>query len=134
MCWRYGGRSLLCQVESYKSGTHVASLLHAWGQKISARTGWPGVTTLWLGEVASCISCFCRSVVACKFAPSRSVPEAHAACCWVGKQAGNDSSSLILFCCFVFQAMSFHCRKHPSNSHPTFSGLGPVTWRPATVK
>ena len=31
------------------------SLPHAWRYRVSTRTGWPGVSILWLDEVANCI-------------------------------------------------------------------------------
>ena len=34
-----------------KIGTPVATLQGAWRDRVSAGTGWPGVSILWLGEV-----------------------------------------------------------------------------------
>ena len=69
--------------------TPVATLPGAWRYKVSAGTGWPGVSTLWLGEMESLICNFCLSVAAWKVWSaasisvwqhvklSRSVPEIH---------------------------------------------------------
>ena len=38
-----------------KTGTPVAILPGGWHYKVSARTGWPGVSILWLGEMESWI-------------------------------------------------------------------------------
>ena len=56
-------------VESYqwlKIGTPVATLPGAWRYRVSAWTGWPGVSILWLGEMESLICNFCLSVAARK--------------------------------------------------------------------
>ena len=37
-------------------------LAHKWRYKVSAGTGWPGVSILWLGAVESLICNFCRSI------------------------------------------------------------------------
>ena len=49
-----------------KIGTPVATLPGAWHYRVSAGTGRPGVSILWLGEMESLISNFCLSVVARK--------------------------------------------------------------------
>ena len=36
-----------------KIGTPVATLLGTWRYRVSAGTGWPGVSMLWLGEMES---------------------------------------------------------------------------------
>ena len=43
----------------------MATLPGAWLYKVSAGTGWPGVSILWLGETESLIGNFCLSVAAC---------------------------------------------------------------------
>ena len=43
----------------------VATLPGAWHYKVSTGTGWPGVSILWLGWIASLICNFCLSVAAC---------------------------------------------------------------------
>ena len=56
------------RVESYqwlkKNGTPVATPPGAWRYRVSAGTGWPGVSILWLGEVEGWICNFCLSVAA----------------------------------------------------------------------
>ena len=57
-----------------KIGTPVATLPGAWLCRVSAETGWPGVSMLWLGEMKSLICNFCLSVAARKIVwadPSR---------------------------------------------------------------
>ena len=43
----------------------VATLLGAWFDRVSATTGWPGVSILWLGEIASLICSFCLKMSNC---------------------------------------------------------------------
>ena len=50
-----------------KIGTPVATLPGAWHYRVSAGTGRPGVSILWLGEVESLICNFYLSVAARKF-------------------------------------------------------------------
>ena len=40
------------QTGDMEIGTQVVTLLGAWRYRVSARTGWPGVSILWLGVVA----------------------------------------------------------------------------------
>ena len=47
-------------------GTPVATLPGAWHYKVSAGTGRPGVSILWLGEMESLICSFYLSVAACE--------------------------------------------------------------------
>ena len=49
-----------------KIGTPVSTLPGAWRYRVSAGTGQPGVSILWLGEVESLICNFCLSVAARK--------------------------------------------------------------------
>ena len=49
-----------------KIGTPVATLPGAWRYRVSAGTGWPGVSILWPGEVESLIRSFYPSVAAHK--------------------------------------------------------------------
>ena len=44
-------------------GIVTAALPASWRYRVSARTGCPGVSIMWVGEVASLICSFCRSVV-----------------------------------------------------------------------
>ena len=53
-------------ISDLKLGTPVATLPGAWRYRVSAGTGWPGISILWLGEVESSICNFCLSVVACR--------------------------------------------------------------------
>ena len=41
-----------------KIGTQVAALPGAWRYWVSARTGWPGVSILWVCDTASLICSF----------------------------------------------------------------------------
>ena len=50
----------------FKIYTPVATLPGAWRHRVSAGTGRPGVSILWLGEVESLIWNFYLSVAACK--------------------------------------------------------------------
>ena len=45
-------------------GTPVATLPGAWCYRVSAGTGWPGVSILWLGEMESLVCNFYLSVAA----------------------------------------------------------------------
>ena len=54
-----------------------AALSGAWHYRVSAGTGWLGVSKLWLGEIERLICSFCLRVAACKNCLSRSVPEIH---------------------------------------------------------
>ena len=48
----------------FKIGTPVATLPGAWHYRVSAGTGWPGFSILWLGEMESVICNFYLSVAA----------------------------------------------------------------------
>ena len=48
----------------FKIGAPVATLPGAWRYKVSAGTGWPGVSLLWLGEMESWICNYYLSVAA----------------------------------------------------------------------
>ena len=50
----------------FKVGTPVATQLGAWHDRVSAGTGWPGVSVLWLGKMESLICNVCLSVAAHK--------------------------------------------------------------------
>ena len=45
-------------------GTPVATLSGAWRYRVSAGTGWPGVSILWLGETESLVCSFYLSAAA----------------------------------------------------------------------
>ena len=61
----------------FKIGTPVATLPGAWRYRISAGTGRPGVSILWLGEAESWICNLYLSVAARNIVLCRSVPEIH---------------------------------------------------------
>ena len=60
----FWGRS--SHTSDLKIGTPVATLPGAWCYRVSAGTGWPSVSVLWVGEMESWICNFCLSVAACK--------------------------------------------------------------------
>ena len=70
-----------------KIGTAVAILPGAWRYRVSAGTGWPDVSILWLGAIEGLISYFCLSVAARKIEQIR--PLDTQACCWDVKQPIN---------------------------------------------
>ena len=53
-------------ISDLKIGTPMATLLGAWHYRVSAGTGQPGVSILWLGEVESLVCNFYLSVAARK--------------------------------------------------------------------
>ena len=61
--WDFSGSS---HTSDFKTGTPVATLPGAWRYRVSAGTGWPGVSILWLGEMESLICNFYLSVAARK--------------------------------------------------------------------
>ena len=67
--------------------TPAATLPGAWCFRVSAGTGWPGVSILWLDEVESLICSFYLSVAARKIEQIR--PWDTLACCWDVKQPTN---------------------------------------------
>ena len=64
-CWRrdFSGSS---HTSDLNIGTPLATLPGAWGYRVSAGTGLPGVSVLWLGELESWICSFYLSVATCK--------------------------------------------------------------------
>ena len=52
MRWDFLGSS---HTSDLKIGTPVATLPGTWRYRVSARTGWPGVSILWLGEMESLV-------------------------------------------------------------------------------
>ena len=70
-----------------KIGTPVATLLGAWRYRVSARTGRPGVSILWLGEVESLICDLYFRVAAHKI--EQIGPRDTLAYCWDVKQPTN---------------------------------------------
>ena len=67
-----------------KIGTPVATLPGPWRYMVSAGTGWPSVSILWLGEMESLICNFYLSVAAHKIQQIR--PLDIIKCCWDVKQ------------------------------------------------
>ena len=82
--WDFSGSS---HTTDLKIGTPVATLPGAWHYRVSAGTGWPGVSILWLGEVECWFCNFYLSVAARKIVQIR--PWDTLACCWDIKQASN---------------------------------------------
>ena len=78
-----------------KIGTPVATLPGDWHYRVSAGTGQPSVSILWLGEVESLICNFYRSVAARKIVQIR--PWDTLACCWDVKQPTNKQTFLHTF-------------------------------------
>ena len=62
-CGIFSGSS---HTSDLKTGTPVATLPGAWRYRVSAGTGRPGVSILWLGEAESVVCNFCLSVAARK--------------------------------------------------------------------
>ena len=58
----FSGSSHTSDLNKLKVGTPVATLPGAWRYRVSAGTGWPGVSMLWLSEVCN----FCLNVAARK--------------------------------------------------------------------
>ena len=73
-----------------KIGTPVATLPGAWRYRVSAGTGRPSVSILWLGEVESWICNFYLSVAAYKIV--QIYPWDTLACCWDVKQPTNNAT------------------------------------------
>ena len=59
--WDFSGSS---HTSDLKIGTPVATLPGAWRYRVSAGTGRPGVSILWLGEMESLVCNFYLSVAA----------------------------------------------------------------------
>ena len=115
-------------------GTPVASLPGAWRYRVSAGTGRPGVSILWLGEMESFICSFYLSVAACKIVQIR--PWDTLACCWDVKQPTNKPTSVthstlsnhILFCFGSYSAV------HTLGSIlVTYGSMSPVFVLPAIL-
>ena len=56
-CLGHGDFSGSNHSSDLKIGTPVATLPGAWCSRVSAWTGWPGVSILWLGEVEFSLIC-----------------------------------------------------------------------------
>ena len=89
-------------VESYqwlsdlKNGTPVATLPGAWHYRVSAGTGRPGVSILWLGEVESWICNFYLSVTARKIVWAN--PSLRYTSMLLGREATNQQNKTASFC------------------------------------
>ena len=81
----------LSHTSDFKIGTPVATLPGAWHYKVSAGTGRPSVSILWLDEVESLICSFCLSVAARKIVCADPYT---LACCWDVKQPINKAERL----------------------------------------
>ena len=94
----FSGLSHTCDLNI---GTPVATQPGAWRYRVSAGTGRPGVSILWLGEMESLICSFCLSVAARKIV--QICPWDALACCWVVKQpTNNNSNPHFSFCHFFY--------------------------------
>ena len=91
-----GFKSCLCRdfsglshTSDLKIGTPVATLPGAWRYRVSAGTGWPGVSILWLGEMkiwsATSISVWQHVQL-----PEQIHPWDTLTCCWDVKQPTNN--------------------------------------------
>ena len=87
----FGDISGLSHTGDFKVNTPVATLPGAWYYRVSAGTGWPGVSILWLGEMESLVCNFCLSVAAHKIVQIR--PWDTLACCWDIKQPTNKQTN-----------------------------------------
>ena len=67
----------------------MATLPGAWNYRVSAGTGWPGVSMLWLSEAESLICNFYLSVAAHKL----SEQICHWAWCWDSKLPTNKQTN-----------------------------------------
>ena len=101
-------------------GTSVATLPGAWHYRVSAGTGWLGVSILWLGEIASLIHNLYLSVAAHTIV-SQIPPWDTLSWCWYVKQpitANTSGTGIILLCtCPMI--------KHLSNDQKSSSHLSP---------
>ena len=86
----FSGLSLTCDLNIC---TPVATLPGAWRYRVSAGTGWPGVSMLWLGKMESWICNFYLSVAAREIEQIR--PWDTLACCWDVKQPTNKQTCLV---------------------------------------
>ena len=55
----------LSHISALKIGTLVAILPGAWFSRVSAETGWPSLSTLWLCKIASLVRNFYLSMAVC---------------------------------------------------------------------
>ena len=71
----------------FKIGTPVATLPVAWRYRVSARTGQPGVSMLWLGDTETSISVWQHVKLSEQIRPWDTL-----ACCWDVKQPTNKNN------------------------------------------
>ena len=76
-----------------KTGTPVAVLPGPWCCRVSAETGWTGVSILWPGDRKFDLQLVCHCGSTCNF-PCRSVPWDTLACCWGVKQSTSITTDL----------------------------------------
>ena len=71
----------------------MATLPGAWRYRVSAGSGWPGVSILWLGEMERLVCNFCLMWQHVKLS-EQIRPWGTLACCWDVKQPSNNYASL----------------------------------------
>ena len=103
-----------------KIGTPVATLPGAWRYRVSAGTGRPGVSILWLGEMESLICNFYFSVAARKFEQIR--PRDTLACCWDVKQPTNNIHKTQQLITWILTSVCLRRPDHPMTD-PTSRGI-----------
>ena len=81
------------------SGPPAATLPGASHYRVRARTGWPGVRILWLGEIASLI---CHQNDSMHNCLSRLVPQMHCASCWDVKQPANKPQCVQFLYAYIY--------------------------------
>ena len=92
-CLHCGNFPGMSHTSDLKIGTLLATLPGAWRYRVSAGTGWHGVSILWLGEVDSLICNYYLSAAARKLVWADPFPEVH----WhvagmLSRQQTNDSA------------------------------------------
>ena len=95
-CLHRGDLSRWSHTCGLKIGAPVTTLPGAWHYRVSAGTGWPGVSVniLWLGEVESLI---CNSISVWQHVnlSEQIRPWATLSCCWDIKQSKNNNNSYL---------------------------------------
>ena len=99
------------------SGTLVTAPSDAWRYWVSAKTGWPGIGTLWMGETAILIFIFYLSM-----APRATVwadPSLRYTLRIIGplcNQPCKQSNSFLCFLLFLFRLTHLHVFQRPTSS------------------
>ena len=100
-----------------KVGTPVAILPGGWRYRVSAQTGQPGVSKLWLGETENLVFNFYLSMAARKLSEQICSWDT-LACCWDTKQLTNKQhdqcSQRIIYC--LKRRSTIYCLKSPRAS------------------